>query len=316
MTSLKEIPKATLTVEQRDAAIAVLKEAGYVIVEKFIPGDVYCTEENDNLHVGVVLDTETTGRDPEKDRVIELGMVFFEFDPATAVVYRIINVYDELQDPGMPIPPEATAVNGITDEMVSGKAIDGQLVTDLVTYVDLVIAHNAAFDRAFCEKEWPVFKGKAWACSFKQVDWAAEKMTTAKLEWVAYKRGFHYDAHRAEMDCRALLHVLQAPLGETGHSTFKSLLDRYQVKEYRIWATDTPFSVKDILKDRGYYWGDGSNGKEKAWFTTVSEEALEGELAWLKIYGYGGKAAAVIVDTLDAFNRFSTRRENKKRQYL
>lgn len=313
---MKEPMDTTATQEQLDAAAAVLRKAGFIVLEKFLPRDVYCTDENDNLHLGVVLDTETTGRDPEKDRVIELGMVFFEFDPDTGVVYRIVDVFDELQDPGMPIPPEATAVNGITDEMVKGKVIDAQQVTDRITYVDVVIAHNAAFDRAFCEKEWPVFKSKAWACSVKQVDWEAEGLGSAKLEFIAYKRGFHYDAHRAEMDCRVLLHVLQAPLGETGHSTLKSMLDRYQAKEFRIWATDTPFSVKDVLKERGYYWGDGTNGKEKAWFCTVPEAELANELAWLKANAYGGKAASVVVDTMDAFSRFSTRRENKKRQYL
>lgn len=313
---MKELIDSNPTPEQLDAAVEALRKAGFIVLEKFQPRDAYCTDENDNLHLGVVLDTETTGRDPEKDRVIELGMVFFEFDPDTGVVYRIVDVFNELQDPGMPIPPEATAVNGITDELVKGKVIDAQQVTDRITYVDVVIAHNAAFDRAFCEKEWPVFKSKAWACSVKQVDWEAEGLGSAKLEFIAYKRGFHYDAHRAEMDCRVLLHVLQAPLGETGQSTLKSMLDRYQVKEFRIWATDTPFSVKDVLKERGYYWGDGTNGKEKAWFCTVPEAELANELAWLKANAYGGKAASVVVDTLDAFSRFSTRRENKKRQYL
>ncbi len=309
-------PDSPLTPEQCERAVALLRAAGFVVLEQFRPVEAYRNEEVENLSLGVVLDTETTGRDPEKDRVIELGMVFFEYDAATGEVYRIVDVYDELQDPGMPIPIEATAVNGITDEMVAGKSISAVDVTDRVTFVDIVIAHNASFDRAFCEKEWPVFKSKPWACSFRQVSWDVEQISSAKLEFIAYKRGFHYAAHRAEMDCRVLLHVLQAPLGDTGHSTLKSILDRYQVKEVRIWATDTPYSVKDALKDRLYFWGDGSNGKEKAWYITVPEKDMDAELAWLKANAYGNKQAAVVVDTLDAFTRFSTRRENKRRVYL
>lgn len=307
---------APLTPEQLVAAAAALRQAGYVVLEKFEPVEAYCLDDNDNLSLGVVLDTETTGRDPEKDRVIELGMVFFEFDKATGQVYRIVDVFNALQDPGMPIPPEATAVNGITNEMVQGQAIDPQVVADRITYVDLVIAHNAGFDRQFCEKEWPVFKSKPWACSFKQVDWAAEGLASAKLEFIAYKRGFHYEAHRAEMDCRVLLHVLQAPLGEAGTSTLKSMLDCYLNKELRIWAVDTPFSVKDTLKSRGYFWGDGTGGKEKAWHITVPEAQAEAEYAWLKANGYGGKSAAVVIDTVDAFTRFSSRRDDKKRHYI
>jgi DNA polymerase III subunit epsilon len=305
-----------LTPEEQSAAIAALEAAGFRVLYKFTPVDAYRTDENDNLSVGVILDTETTGKDAEKDRIIELGMVFFEYDPENGEVYRIVDVYDELQDPGIPIPPEASAVNGITDEMVKGKQIDGQHVADLVTYVDIVIAHNAKFDRVVCERVWPVFKSKPWACSYQQVNWKAERLGSAKLEFVAFKRGFHYEAHRAEGDCRALLHVLQAPLGETGQSTLQSLLQAYKTKEMRIWATDSPFSVKDALKDRGYHWGDGSGNKEKAWHITVPEADFEAELAWLKANAYGGKQAAVVVDTVDAFTRFSTRRENTRRHYL
>lgn len=312
-TTNPSIPRAEL-----EAAIALLSAHGYVMLEKFVAPEAYRPVDvpEERLTMGVVLDTETTGKEADTCHLLELGMVFFEYDPDTGVVYRIVDVFNALQDPGVPIPPEASAVNGITDEMVRGQAIDAQRVTDLVTFVSIIIAHNADFDRRVCERYWPIFAKLPWACSFRQVPWALEQMGSAKLDYIAYRRGFHYAAHRAEEDCRVLLHVLQGNLGETGASTLKALLDCSAMREMRIWATDSPFSAKALLKGRGYRWSDGTGGQEKAWYCNVTEDKLEAELAWLKANAYGNRSSCVVVDTMDATNRFSNRRGTPQRKYL
>lgn len=308
----------TITQEQLQAAKALLVEHGFILLEKFTAPTVYLERDvpEDRLTLGVVLDTETTGKNAATDHLIELGMVFFEYDPTTGVVYRIVDVYDELQDPGVPIPAEASAVNGITDDMVRGKAIDVQRVTDMVTFVSIVIAHNAAYDRQVCERYFPVFAKLSWACSFRQVPWQDEGIGSGKLDYIAMRRGFHYAAHRAEEDCRAVLHVLAAPFANTGASTLKTLLDAANKHELRIWATDAPYAVKDLLSARGYRWSDGSNGMEKAWNLTVTEDNYEAELVWLKANAYGNRSSSIVVDTVDATNRFSQRRGTPQRKYL
>lgn len=60
----------------------------------------------------VVLDTETTGVDPVKDRIIELGVTVYSPDGTRRDWVKRFN-------PGMPIPSEATAVHGITSEDVA-----------------------------------------------------------------------------------------------------------------------------------------------------------------------------------------------------
>ncbi len=61
-----------------------------------------------------VFDLETTGTDPAKDRIVEIAMLRIE--PAGTV-----RTLSSLVDPGVPIPPGATAVHGITDIDVRGQ---------------------------------------------------------------------------------------------------------------------------------------------------------------------------------------------------
>ena len=63
----------------------------------------------------VAFDLETTGTNPREDMIVEVGAVLFDGEQA-------IKGYGVLVDPGIPIPPDASAVNGITDDMVRGKA--------------------------------------------------------------------------------------------------------------------------------------------------------------------------------------------------
>ena len=61
-----------------------------------------------------VLDTETTGVDPLTDRIVELAVVRLDPDGAARRYRRLV-------DPGVPIPPAATAVHGIADADVAGR---------------------------------------------------------------------------------------------------------------------------------------------------------------------------------------------------
>lgn len=289
----------------------------YRVLRKFDARTLFNTRDvPDDAGIAIVLDTETTGRE-EGDRIIELGLVSFAYHRDTGEVYGALDTYNALEDPGMPIPPEASKVNGITDEMVAGKRLDDEKIQAMVEMADFVIAHNAGFDRPYCERRLPFFKGKPWACSLTQMDWAAAGISSAKLEFIAFRLGFFYDAHRAENDCLALLHAMNQPLDDMeGHTALRFILAEYQKESRRLWATGSPFEAKDLLKARGYRWSDGSKAStEKAWHTDVSAELLEDELAWLKSDVFLRRQFSVPVDRIDAFNRFTDRRGQTERLY-
>ena len=68
-----------------------------------------------------VIDTETTGTDLQRDKVIELAVVVFEYDRDTGEIGPVVARYSAFEDPGFPIPPESTAIHHITDDMVRGQ---------------------------------------------------------------------------------------------------------------------------------------------------------------------------------------------------
>lgn len=260
--------------------------------------------EGSTVRRAAIVDTETTGTDSTADKVIELALIVFEYCHATGTVGRVLETYAALEDPGMPIPPSSTAIHGITDAMVVGQRIDDARVSQLLESVGIVIAHNAGFDRKFLEPRLPVFASLPWGCSWQEVPWSDAGIASSKLEYLAYRCGFFYDGHRAEADCHALLEVLAQSLGESGGTALKSLLDSARAPSYRLWANNSPFETKDVLRQRGYWWDAG----RRCWSVEVrSQEAVQDELTWLRDTVYSGKNVELDLDEFDAKTRYAAR---------
>lgn len=130
--------------------------------------------------LGSFCDTETTGVNTDTDQIVELSIVQFTFT-ANGHITGVGEARTWLEDPGMPIPPEATKVHGITDEMVHRKRIIDGEVNDTVADSAIVIAHVADFDRKMLEKRLPVFRALRWGCTAVDIPWADEGFEVESL---------------------------------------------------------------------------------------------------------------------------------------
>ncbi len=229
---------------------------------------------------GVYLDVETTGLMPS-DRIVELALLAFHYDAEGNVVH-VSEAFDQLEDPGRKIPADVVSLTGITDEMVRGKSIAEADVARIMGDVDLVIAHNAGFDRQFVEARFPYFSEVAWACSANDVDWLAGGHRSRKLENLALAKGYFYQAHRAIYDCHVGLGLLRLPVGELGPPALIDLLGRSATDTARLWAESSPFDKKDDLKARRYRW----SAQAKSWWRDLPAEELEAEAEWLAEHVY------------------------------
>ena len=282
----------------------------YKVLRRLTPQHLITPElAGQKMCKGVVLDTETTGFDVENDRVIELGMLLFEFDPVSGAIHQVLEVFDELEDPGFEIPPASIAVHHITDDMVRGKRIDDARVAGFLKNVDVVIAHNASFDRPFVEARWPVFETLNWGCSIKDIDWREEGFGSAKLEYLLSTQGYFYEAHRAETDCWALIALLNQVLPQSQQTALLALLEKLNQAQQKVYAINSPFETKDMLKARGYRWSPDL----RCWSRVLaSAPDMQQELSWLKKNVYGDRNARVEVESLGGKVRYSTREGHKE----
>lgn len=262
--------------------------------------------ENAAIRRGVFVDTETTGLDSDTDEIIELAMLSFDYAVDGTFVSPVAT-FDRLRDPGRPISSEVAALTGITDKMVCGKSIAPFEVASFLEGAALVIAHNSSFDRLFCERFFPVFAEKPWACSLREIDWKAEGFDSARLSQLANACGLFFDGHRALNDCEAALDLLLRPLPRSGRTGLSVLLESARRSRWRIRAGGSPFHRRDVLKQRGYRWEPADRGQPGAWCTEVEESAFEEECHFLRTDIYRRSDAPLDIRLLTAFERYSSR---------
>jgi ATP-dependent DNA helicase DinG len=96
----------------------------------------------------VSIDLETTGLDPQKDTIIEIGAVKFNNQ-------RIEQEWATLINPGKPIPPFISQLTGITDQMVASEPFINKVIPSLEEFIGAtpVLGHNIRFDLAFLQKQ-------------------------------------------------------------------------------------------------------------------------------------------------------------------
>ena len=160
----------------------------------------------------VFLDLETTGVDPAKDRIVEISLVKVQPDGSKEVKTRRIN-------PGMPIPPESTAIHGIADDDVKDEPRFEQIAKSLAAYMegcDLAGYNSNRFDIPVLAEEFlragvDVDLKKRRFIDVQNIFHKMEQRTLV----AAYR--FYCDrelegAHSAEADTLATYEVLKAQL--------------------------------------------------------------------------------------------------------
>ncbi len=98
----------------------------------------------------IVLDTETTGFEPESgDRIVEIGAVeLLNFMPTGRTYHQYIN-------PERSMPQEAFEVHGLGDDFLRDKPVFAKIAQDIVDFIGdaKLVIHNAKFDMKFINAE-------------------------------------------------------------------------------------------------------------------------------------------------------------------
>ena len=299
-----------MTIETKPNDLDLMKMADtlnrssqYRVITKYNKPEFYNLCADAPKKVGVFLDIEATGLSFTEDKLIELGMVKFEYS-LDGRIFRILEEFNGYQDPGRTISAFITGLTGINDDMVKGQKIKESAVAEYLENVDLIIAHNAMFDRSFFELTFPNIKPKAWACSMYDVNWNQEKIESHKLEYIAYKYNFFYEGHRAIIDCLVGIHILSQELYNSKQLVLKQLLDNAMQPRFKLWAQNAAYEHKDILRARKYKWDIHPTHGFKAWSIELPESQVADEISYLKTEIYRSKMN-IPIDIFDAYSRFS-----------
>lgn len=157
-------------------------------------------------------DLETTGTDKMKDRIIEIAIIKMQDNRQIGSFHNYIN-------PGMPIPPAATAVHGITDEKVAECQSFKDLALDILDFIDgcdLGGFNSNSFDIPMLYVE---LQRAGASIDLKDVHFIdvcnifrRKEERTLAAAYKFYTGGSHDNAHNAMDDVVATLNVYEKQL--------------------------------------------------------------------------------------------------------
>lgn len=217
------------------------------------------------LRYAMIVDTETTGLDLRTDEVIELGFLLVAYKDHE--LQYVMDFGNEMREPDRRIPKDIQALTGITPEMVKGKRISKENVLSALSIANIVIAHNAAFDRPICERLFREFAEKPWACTLTEISWKKHGFESSKLKYLVMENGYFFEGHRALDDCVAL-EVLLNKKSPRGESFFRELMDSARQTSF-IFRVQAPYEVRQIMKSFGFRWSSFESRAGGEWLKTV-----------------------------------------------
>ena len=239
--------------------------------------------QNEDIIKVCFLDLETTGTNKDTCKIIEFAGKTTAIDKNNGELIGIIDQYQSFNDPEESITPQITRITGITNEDVEGHSLDWELISQMIDKADIIVAHNASFDRAFMDRYLPLSKDKVWGCSLNDINWVKRGFNARGQEILCIWHGFYYESHRAMYDVDALIHLVTYEI-EGQNKASLELISNSTKPVYKIAAINSPFETKDFLKARKYRW----NPEKRYWWKNILLEDLETEKEWMADTIYNG----------------------------
>lgn len=220
-----------------------------------------------------VIDVETTGLRPERDKIIEIALVLVDQGEITYTWHTLIN-------PTQAIPASITRLTGIDDELVKNAPEFSEIsarILDLLEGRELV-GHNVGFDLSFIENQLGVLLPNDTLDTVKLAKMIMPNPRSLRLNSLTKEIGLeHTQAHRALEDAQATANLLLwlrqrvltwpwqviyslQPLLEYAHGSYKRFFAevvRYKTANYSFDTQISPHSQRqsDNINLFGSYYG-------------------------------------------------------------
>ena len=211
----------------------------------------------------LILDTETTGLDSDKDDCLEVGSILFNVESRSVLAQQsfLLPVKKNNAEKINNIPAEITRLPQPFFEAII-------YFESLVKVSDVIVAHNAAFDmKWFGLKELPHIE-KQWICSMDDITWPSDRQlkTRPSVKDLALAYGVPvWNAHRALTDCIYLAEVFKRCDG------LENLLIR-ALEPKVLFRAQISYEERHLAKNAGFRWNESIKG---AWSRRMSRRDME-----------------------------------------
>lgn len=192
----------------------------------------------------LIVDVETTGLDPSKDQVIEVGAILYDLEHASPVASHAAVLPAETND--------AEKTNKIPVPFLKSAPYLGDVawpfIRVLAEHSDCFAAHNASFDKSFFPVDIAALK--PWVCTCKGVKWPEHGSSRALVPLALEHKVSVDEAHRALEDCRTLMRLFQRV--QEKHD-LSAMLERAMGPMVEVVA-QVSYDDRQRAKDEGFGW--------------------------------------------------------------
>ena len=224
------------------------------------------TSQNRNIGKILILDTETTGLDEDKDEVIEIGCILFDVS-SRSVLSQASFLFPVNSN-------EAEYVNGIPAEVtnISQPWEDGLIFfLKLVETSDFIVSHNVEFDRKWFGKGRLPKLDKKWICTLEDINWSFIKSLKSRPSVTDLALSFSipvWNLHRALSDCFYISEVFKKC------KNLEELLIKATEPRY-LYKALVSYEDRSLAKNAGFRWNSPVQGAWSRKLTADEANRLE-----------------------------------------
>jgi len=230
------------------------------------PSEERVTNKNKKLEKILILDTETTGLDENKDEVIELGCILFDvsFKCVLSQVSFLFPVKINV----------AEHINSISSEVtnISQPWEDGlNFFLKLVDSSDFIVAHNVEFDKKWFGKGRLPKLNKKWICSLEDINWSFQKSLKTRPSVTDLALCFSipvWSLHRALSDCFYISEVFKK-CDNLEELLLKATQPRF------LYKALVSYEERSLAKNAGFRWNSPVPGAWSRKLTTDEAKNLD-----------------------------------------
>ena len=223
----------------------------------------FFNNQNKKIEKVLILDTETTGLDENKDEVIEVGCILFHVN-SKSVLSQVSFLFPVNTN-------EAENVNSISAEVsnIAQPWEDGlNFFLKLVDYSDLIVAHNVEFDKKwFGQGRLPKLQ-KKWICSLEDINWSFKKSLKTRPSVTDLALAFSipvWNLHRALSDCFYISEVFKKC------ENLEDLLLKACEPRF-LYKALVSYEERSLAKNAGFRWNSPVEG---AWSRKLTSEEAD-----------------------------------------